>query len=105
MLLTLGPTYVLLKGGHMKGDLVRDILVHEDEVFEFESQRINTPHTHGTGCSLASAIATGIAQGYPVPDAVERARFYVLEAIKTAPGYGSGSGPLNHGHTVGPLKV
>jgi hydroxymethylpyrimidine/phosphomethylpyrimidine kinase len=105
MLLTLGSTYVLLKGGHMKGDLVRDILVREDEVFEFESQRINSIHTHGTGCSLASAIATGIAQGFPVPDAVERARYYVLEAIKTAPGFGSGNGPLNHGHTVAPLKI
>ncbi|MBT3553619.1 MAG: bifunctional hydroxymethylpyrimidine kinase/phosphomethylpyrimidine kinase, partial [Rhodospirillaceae bacterium] len=67
----------------------------------FTSPRIETKHTHGTGCTLASAIACGIAQGMETAAAVARARDYVLEAIRTAPGYGHGHGPLNHGHTMG----
>lgn len=101
MLLTLGPRNVLLKGGHMPGDTVVDVFAHAHGVKEFESPRIPTRHTHGTGCTLASAIATGIAQGMDLEAAIERARSYVLEAIKSAPGYGAGHGPLNHAHTVG----
>ena len=66
----------------------------------FESARIETAHTHGTGCTLASSIATGLAQGLDLAATVSRGRDYVLEAIRTAPGYGNGHGPLNHGHTV-----
>ena len=62
----------------------------------FESPRIDTRHTHGTGCTLASAIATGIAQGMDIHAAVVRARNYVFEAIRYAPGLGHGHGPLNH---------
>ncbi len=96
-----GPDAVLMKGGHMAGDVVRDVLISEAGSEAFESPRIETPHTHGTGCTLASGIATGLAQGLSLRDAVVRARDYVLEAIRTAPGYGTGHGPLNHGHTVG----
>lgn len=102
--LALGPQAVLLKGGHGAGDDVIDILLEtgaEPEVFV--SPRLMTRHTHGTGCTLASAIATGVAQGLPLRAAVVRARAYVLEAIRTAPGYGKGHGPLNHGHTVRPF--
>ena len=56
--------------------------------------------THGTGCTLASAVATGLAQGIALADAVDRARAYVRDAILAAPGYGQGHGPLGHGHTV-----
>lgn len=101
-LLALGPGAVLLKGGHLPGDEVVDMLAVRDGTVEtWRSPRIDTPHTHGTGCTLASALATGIAQGLPLTDAVARARAYTLEAIRTAPGYGGGHGPLNHGHTVG----
>jgi len=100
---TFGPRAVLLKGGHMDGELVQDLLVTDDGEEVFESPRVHTPHTHGTGCTLASSIAAGIAQGMSVRDAVERARAYVMQAILTAPGLGHGHGPLNHLHTVRPF--
>ncbi len=99
-LCALGPKAVLMKGGHRPGDELRDVLVTADGVETFRSHRIDTPHTHGTGCTLASAIATGIAQGLSPRDAVMRGRDYVQEAIRTAPGLGAGHGPLNHAHTV-----
>lgn len=106
MLLAMGPKAVLLKGGHLKGAQVFDLLLQADEREEvFASARIRTRHTHGTGCTLASAIATGLAQKLSLRDAVARARVYVLKAIEQAPGYGKGHGPLDHGHTVRPLPV
>ena len=101
-----GAAAVLLKGGHLPGETVIDILAVDGEIVEvFESPRIDTPHTHGTGCTLASATATGLAQGMAVRDAVARARRYVHAAILTAPGLGHGHGPLNHAHTVTPFGV
>jgi len=97
-LLALGAQAVLLKGGHMAGPEVQDMLFSATGIEIFSSPRIDTRHTHGTGCTLASAIATGLAQGMALPDAVRRARAYVQEAIRTAPGFGAGHGPLNHGH-------
>ncbi len=102
-LLALGPRAVLLKGGHAPGSMVVDMLADESGGVEtFESPRIATSSTHGTGCTLASAIAVGLAQGLSVREAVVRARAYVLEAIRTAPGFGRGHGPLNHVHTICP---
>ncbi|MBP2310928.1 bifunctional hydroxymethylpyrimidine kinase/phosphomethylpyrimidine kinase [Azospirillum soli] len=100
---TFGPKAVLLKGGHLEDDRLSDLLLTEDGEVVFESARVHTPHTHGTGCTLASAIATGIAQGMTVRDAVACARAYVEQAILTAPGLGHGHGPLNHLHTVKPF--
>lgn len=100
-LLDLGPEAVLLKGGHLPGNRVVDVLATRDAVETMEDARLLTPHTHGTGCALASAIATGLAQGLELAAAVRRARAYVHRAIATAPGYGGGHGPLNHGHSVG----
>jgi hydroxymethylpyrimidine/phosphomethylpyrimidine kinase len=100
-LLALGPQAVLLKGGHRPGDDVMDLLVERGHPpIRFTSKRIESRHTHGTGCSLASGIAAGLAQGLPLDQSVGRARAYVLEAIRTAPGFGRGHGPLNHAHTV-----
>jgi hydroxymethylpyrimidine/phosphomethylpyrimidine kinase len=99
-LLDLGPKAVLLKGGHMEGEVLTDLLVTREGTESFSGPRLNTPHTHGTGCTMASAIAAGIAQGLSVPRAVARARDYVHVAIVTAPGLGRGHGPLNHAHTV-----
>jgi hydroxymethylpyrimidine/phosphomethylpyrimidine kinase len=96
----MGAASVLVKGGHVDGDTVRDVLATSDALRVFEAPRISTRHTHGTGCTLASAIATGLAQGMPLLNAVERARAYLREAIRTAPGFGRGNGPLNHAHTV-----
>ena len=99
-LLALGAQAVLMKGGHMGGAQVQDILLSARGIDLFSSPRIDTRHTHGTGCTLASAIATGLAQGMVLPDAVRRARDYVHEAIRSAPRLGAGHGPLHHGHTV-----
>ncbi len=97
----LGPKSILLKGGHLSGDQVIDRLrLETGETLSYENPRIDSVHTHGTGCTLASAVATGLAQGLGMTESVVRARAYVLEAIRTAPGLGHGHGPLNHGHTV-----
>ena len=96
----LGPEAILLKGGHRSGECVVDLLMERGRVVEtYTSDRINTVHTHGTGCTLSSALATGLAQGQTLVHSVERARKFVLEAIRTAPCYGKGHGPLNHAHT------
>lgn len=100
-IVALGPRAVLLKGGHMEGETVTDILCDGAGIEEMSHPRIDTRHTHGTGCTLASAIAAGLAQGLDLSAAARRARAYVLEAIRTAPGFGQGHGPLNHAHTVG----
>jgi hydroxymethylpyrimidine/phosphomethylpyrimidine kinase len=101
-LLGLGCRAVLLKGGHLPGDTVHDVLATGAGLREWQSPRIDTRHTHGTGCTLASAIAAGLAQGLAVEAAVERARDYVLRAIVNAPGFGRGHGPLDHAH---PLRL
>ncbi|MFP6705566.1 MAG: bifunctional hydroxymethylpyrimidine kinase/phosphomethylpyrimidine kinase [Alphaproteobacteria bacterium] len=98
-LLALGPGAVLMKGGHLPGENVVDLLLSDAGKERFTSPRIDSRHTHGTGCTLASAIACGLAQGLTIGRAVGRAREYVQTAIRTAPGLGQGHGPLNHGHT------
>lgn len=102
IMITLGCQAVLVKGGHFEGDNLYDVLFSEDGLEVFEDTRIDTPHTHGTGCTLASAIAAGLAQKMTLRDSVVRARAYVREAILSAPGFGKGHGPLNHVHTVAP---
>lgn len=99
----LGAQAVLLKGGHLEGDGLVDILITQSDVVRFEDARIKTKSTHGTGCTLASAIAVSLANGFPLSDSVDRARRYVRKAIETAPGLGQGHGPLNHGHTMTPF--
>lgn len=99
-LLGAGPGAVLAKGGHLEGATVVDWLVTRNGQHRFESPRIQTAHTHGTGCTLASAVATGLAQGLPLAAAVERARAYLLSAILAAPGLGAGHGPLGHNFAI-----
>ena len=99
-LVGLGAKAVLMKGGHLEGDAVVDLLFHDGRFDRFEEARIPSRHTHGTGCTLASAIAAGLAQNMGLRDAVVRARGYVRRAIETAPGIGRGHGPLNHAVTV-----
>jgi hydroxymethylpyrimidine/phosphomethylpyrimidine kinase len=96
-LLMAGARAVLMKGGHVPGDRVLDILMTADGETVFEAERQETRHTHGTGCTLASACAVGLAQGLPLVEAVARAWAYVQEAIARAPGLGAGHGPLDHG--------
>ena len=105
-LLLLGPGAVLVKGGHLPGDIVVDVLRTADGgEYRFESPRIDSRSTHGTGCTLASAIALGIAEGLTLEGAVTRARLYVFDAIRTAPGLGQGHGPLNHAHPITALRA
>ncbi|MBO0735123.1 MAG: bifunctional hydroxymethylpyrimidine kinase/phosphomethylpyrimidine kinase [Alphaproteobacteria bacterium] len=101
-LLALGCRAVLVKGGHLRGETVSDVLVTTAGERIWESPRLATRHTHGTGCTLASAIAAGLAQGLDVEGAVDRARAYVHRAIAGAPGVGRGHGPLDHAH---PLRL
>ncbi len=97
-LLALGARAVLLKGGHLPGRLVVDFFRDGTVTCAWRDEKIETQNTHGTGCSLASAIATGVAQGLDLVAAIERGRQYVRQAIATAPGLGRGHGPLNHGY-------
>jgi len=97
----MGARAVLMKGGHLGGDTVIDLLFQgDDQSMRFTGARIDSRHTHGTGCTLASACAAGLAQGLSLEAAVGRAHLYVRAAIETAPGYGTGYGPINHAHTV-----
>jgi len=106
-LLDLGARAVLLKGGHLasglRGGTVTDVLATRDGHESFANPRIETTSDHGTGCTLASALATGLAQGLDLRASVARARAYLQEALRSAPGLGQGHGPVNHGHTVGPF--
>ncbi len=96
-LLAAGAHNVLVKGGHLDGGDLVDLLVGREGRFEFRHARIPTSHTHGTGCTLASAIATGLALGLPLARAVALAHDYVQRAILNAPGFGKGNGPLGQG--------
>jgi len=95
-LLRQGARAVLMKGGHVAGPVVIDLLITPDGETQFEAVRVESRHTHGTGCTLASACAAGLAQGLPLTEAVARAWAYVQEAIARAPGFGAGHGPLDH---------
>lgn len=99
-LLALGARGALIKGGHLDGPQVMDVLVTRNGMRIFSRPRIRTRHTHGTGCTLASAIAALLAQGMAMDRAVEQAGDYLHEAIARAPGFGSGAGPVNHGWTL-----
>lgn len=89
---------ILLKGGHLSGDILVDVLLTQDGFTEFSDTRLDTRHTHGTGCTLASALATFLAQKKTLIDAVALARTYVRQAILEAPHFGRGDGPLWHAH-------
>lgn len=96
-----GVTY-LAKGGDGEGERVDDVLVVPGaEPHVMSGSRIHTRHTHGTGCTLSSAIATYLGKGLPLAEAVDRARLFVRSALRAAPGFGQGSGPLGHGEARG----
>ena len=86
---------ILIKGGHAEGAEVVDRLIEPNgHETEWRGARIETRHSHGTGCTLASAIATGLGGGMAMPDAITRARAYVRRALQNAPGFGAGHGPM-----------
>jgi hydroxymethylpyrimidine/phosphomethylpyrimidine kinase len=96
MINAMGPQWVLVKGGHLPGNPV-DVLVDGDRVIRFPSERIESVHTHGTGCTLASAVASRLAIGDDVPSAVKAAKAYVTGAIAAGFPLGAGIGPVDHG--------
>jgi len=91
----MGARAVLIKGGHLEGDAI-DLLSDAAGFRQFPAPRIATRHTHGTGCTYSAAITACLAGGLPMGDAVAKAKRFIHEAIRTAPGLGSGAGPLNH---------
>jgi hydroxymethylpyrimidine/phosphomethylpyrimidine kinase len=95
-ILALGPRVVLVKGGHLAGPDSVDVAVTAHGTFELRLPRIDTSNTHGTGCTLSSAIAANLARGLELRPAIERAREYLDGAIRHAPGLGRGHGPLGH---------
>jgi len=95
-LVSLGAKNVLIKGGHLEGEAVDVLFEPEHGFHEFTGPRIATPHTHGTGCTYSAAITAELAKGSPLRAAIARAKEFITEAIRTAPGLGSGTGPLNH---------
>jgi hydroxymethylpyrimidine/phosphomethylpyrimidine kinase len=95
-ILTMGPSAVLIKGGDRAGQDATDILIDSEGVVSLSSPKIQSRNTHGTGCTLASAIAAGLALGKPLREAVRNAKDYVSAAIRSASGLGHGFGPLNH---------
>jgi len=102
MLRDMGARAVLVKGGHLAGETVTDVLVDEAGAHRFSGPRIENASTHGTGCTLASAIAMGLAQGSTLQDAILRARGFVRKAIRGGLPFGQGTGPLNHLHSITP---
>ena len=91
----MGCRAVVVKGGHSDGDPI-DILFDGNEYFEYPAYRVKTKHTHGTGCTFSSAIASNLALGFPVYKAVEKAKEYINTAIVHAPQLGKGNGPTHH---------
>ncbi len=96
MLIAMGARNVLVKGGHLAGDALDLLYLEGGEVHEFSAVRVETPHTHGTGCTYSAAITAELAKGTGLVEAVSLAKKFVTEAIRSNPGLGHGSGPLNH---------
>lgn len=94
-LASLGAANVLVKGGHLRGDALDILYMRDGSVREFCAPRIDTPHTHGSGCTYSAAITAGLALGASLADAVARSKEFITAAIRTNPGLGSGAGPLN----------
>ncbi|HVT94462.1 MAG TPA: bifunctional hydroxymethylpyrimidine kinase/phosphomethylpyrimidine kinase [Bryobacteraceae bacterium] len=98
----LGARSVLIKGGHLTGGEATDLLYCDGKFHQYSSARVDTIHTHGTGCSYSAAITALLALGYELPEAVARAKDWISRAIADNPGLGGGSGPVNH-HTPAPI--
>ena len=99
-LIEIGATNVLIKGGHLDKRIVQDIFVTKADIKIFNSKRYKTKNTHGTGCTLSSAITTFLSCGKPIKKSCELGIKYVSSGIRTNPKYGKGHGPINHLHTI-----
>ena len=95
-IIDLGANFVVLKGGHMNKPIMSDILIGEKVIHQIETKKIETNNTHGTGCTMASALTAGLAKSLGIKEAFQKAHFYVNQAIITSPRFGNGHGPINH---------
>jgi hydroxymethylpyrimidine/phosphomethylpyrimidine kinase len=100
ILLKSGVKNVLIKGGHRKSKYIQDIFLNSRELKIFKSKKIKTINTHGTGCTLSSAIATFLSCGKPLKKSCELGIKYVNQAIRSNPNYGKGNGPINHLNSI-----
>lgn len=91
-----GPKAVLVKGGHLTGEEATDVLFFEGEISRFSSARLDSRHTHGTGCTYSAAITAGLSMGLTIPDAIEVAKSWLSRALASPPDVGGGIGPVNH---------
>ena len=99
-IIDMGASFVILKGGHMNTPTMSDLLIGKEAFDLIETKRIETNNTHGTGCTMASALAAGLAKSYEIKVAFQNAHFYVKQAIITSPRFGNGHGPINHSFNI-----
>ena len=104
-IIKLGASHVILKGGHMEKPVITDLYIDDSEIYSIETKKILTNHTHGTGCTMASALSAFLAKSFNVKFSFENAHKYVNHAIKTSPKFGRGNGPINHCYNINEFKV
>ena len=99
-IIDLGANFVVLKGGHMNMPTMTDLLIGHEVLDQIETKKIETNNTHGTGCTMASALAAELAKSLEIREAFQKAHFYVNQAIRTSPQFGNGHGPINHSFNI-----
>ena len=99
-IIDLGANFVVLKGGHMNMPIMTDLLIGHEVLDQIETKKIETNNTHGTGCTMASALAAELAKSLEIKEAFQKAHFYVNQAIRTSPQFGNGHGPINHSFNI-----
>ncbi len=104
-IIKLGASHVILKGGHMETPVMTDLYIDDSEIYSIETKKILTNHTHGTGCTMASALSAFLAKSFNVKSSFVNAHKYVNNAIKTSPKFGIGNGPINHCHNINEFIV
>ena len=95
-MIDMGANFVVLKGGHMNKPIMSDLLIGQEVLDQLDTKKIETNNTHGTGCTMASALTAGLAKSLGIKEAFQKAHFYVNQAIITSPRFGNGHGPINH---------
>ena len=99
-IIDLGANFVVLKGGHMNEPIMSDLLIGEEVLDQIDTKKIETNNTHGTGCTMASALTAGLAKSLGIKEAFQNAHYYVNKAIITSPQFGNGHGPINHSFNI-----
>ena len=99
-IIDLGANFVVLKGGHMNEPIMSDLLIGEEVLDQIDTKKIETNNTHGTGCTMASALTAGLAKSLGIKEAFQNAHYYVNKAIITSPRFGNGHGPINHSFNI-----